>query len=222
MIGELTGKTPEPKRRGRRPAAPPSVGPPGERHPSKGTPDWRFHHLTLSGPSADAIDFAAAARGPGIVPWHLDLAGIEEDVFNLAVGSAITQRSLTVDGCRILARQFRQRVAARQQRAAALLGSSRACPLDFQTLLPVPEAVLQRGPTDPRALLWLSENWGMTDSPRHVRQCENPSIGRRLPAGHQTIGYSFFTRGETPHAAITHLAARWPSLAFRLQPQPLD
>jgi len=29
-------------------------------------------------------EFAAAARGAGVIPWRLDLARIEEDVFNLA------------------------------------------------------------------------------------------------------------------------------------------
>ena len=35
-------------------------------------------------------------------------------------------------------------------------------------------------------------------------------------------GYGFFTAGETPHAAIAALAARWPGLHFVLRPMPAD
>ncbi len=63
-----------------------------------------------------------------MIPWRLDTTAVEEDVFNLAVSQPLQRRSLSVGGCRILARQFRHRVEARQARAAALLGVSRACP----------------------------------------------------------------------------------------------
>ena len=36
------------------------------------------------------------------------------------------------------------------------------------------------------------------------------------------VGYGFFTAGETPHAAIAALAARWPGLHFVLRPMPAD
>jgi hypothetical protein len=36
------------------------------------------------------------------------------------------------------------------------------------------------------------------------------------------IGYGFFTDGETPHAAITHLTKHWPGLRFRLMPRLAD
>ena len=34
------------------------------------------------------------------------------------------------------------------------------------------------------------------------------------------IGYGFFTAGDTPHAAVSALAVRWPALRFALQPRP--
>ena len=55
-------------------------------------------------------------------------------------------RKLTVEGCRILARQFREKVEARQARAAALVGHSFACPFDLHALLPVPAADPAAGP----------------------------------------------------------------------------
>jgi hypothetical protein len=128
------------------------------------TADWWFYHLTISGPAATVDAFAAAARGSGITPWQLDYAAIEEDIFAHAVSQPASRRKkLTVEGCRILARQFREKVEMRQARAAALVGQSMACPFDLHALLPVPEAILLLGPTHPTALSWLAAQWGITD-----------------------------------------------------------
>jgi hypothetical protein len=205
-----------PKRRGRRPAAS------SHATPARDTPDWRFHHLTISGPAVPADAFAAAARGSGITPWQLDYTAIEEDIFVRAVSQPASRRTLTVEGCRILARQFREKVEARQVRAAALIGQSLACPFDLHTLLPVPPAVLALGPTHPTALSWLAAHWGVTDRLRQVSRRDKATTGRRLPAGHRVIGYSFFTHREIPQAAIAQLATHWPALRFVLQHRSLD
>ena len=205
------------KPRGRRPASARAMGPGPDVVPA-----WRYPHLTISGP-ADGVDrFAAAARGSGVIPWRLDGAAIEEDLFARAVSQPASRRSLNVAGCRILARQFRDRVEAHHARAVALVRHSMACPFDLQVLLPAPPAILQLGPTDPTALAWLRQHWGTTDRPRQVIRRPNPSIGRRLPAGHAVIGYGFFTAGDTPWAAIERIAADWPALRFRLTPRPAD
>jgi hypothetical protein len=205
-----------PRPRGRRPASL-TMG----RHPTT-DPDWRYHHLTISGPSEPVAAFAGAARGSGIIPWRLDSFRIEEDVFNLAVSQPASRRNLTVEGCRILARQFCERVEAHQARATALVGRSLACPFDLNVLLPVPAPVLQLGPTDPAALAWLTRHWGVTDRLRRVSEGPNLTVGRRLPSGHAVIGYGFFTAGSSPHAAIGQLATDWPALRFLLMPRPLD
>lgn len=204
---------PQPKPRGRRWASP-------EAGPAREPPAWLFHHLTITGPAGAVDAFAAAAQGSGVVPWRLDGAALEEDVFNLAAAQPPAQRRLGIEGCRILARQFRDRVEARQARAAALVGQSRACPFDLHALLPVPDAVLQLGPTHPQAAAWLQENWGTADTLRHVAGRPDARPGRRLPRGHAVLGYGFFTAGDTPHAAIAQLAVRWTVLRFVLQPQP--
>ncbi len=165
--------------------------------------------------------FAAAARGSGVIPWQLDFDRLEEDIFHLAATQPAGQRTLTIEGCHILAREFRARVEARQAKAAALIGRSLACPFDLQVLLPIPAAILQLGPTDPASRAWLSAHWGTTDGLRHVTERPKPSTGRRLPAGHAVIGYGFFTAGATPHAAMAALAARWPALRFVLRPRPV-
>ncbi len=204
---------PPPKRRGRRPAAQTSAA-------AAEPPVWRYHHLTVSGPAESVASFATAARGAGVIPWQLDTARIEEDVFNLAAAQPADRRNLTIAGCRILARQFRERVEIHHARAVAQVGQSRACPLDLHALLPVPPNVLALGPIDPTALAWLAAHWGTTDRLRQVT--ERPLARRPLPAGHSTIGYGFFTSGETPEAAIAAWALRWPSLTFALRPRPAD
>jgi len=215
----------DPKPRGRRPA-------PSGPAPAPARPAWLYHHLTVTGPAAVTGDFTAAARGPGVIPWRIDGATLEEDVFNLAVAQPLARRTLDVAGCRILARQFRDRVEARQARAAALVGpgrtgavceagaAARACPFDLHRLLPVPDAILRHGPTHPAALAWLAAHWGTGDGLRHVTERTHPRPGRRLPRDHAVIGYGFFTGGDTPDAAIAALAPRWPALRLALQPRP--
>lgn len=173
-----------PKKRGRRPAACPGNGsqvmPPREGR-------WLYHHLTISGSAARVALFAETARGSGVAPWGVDGARIEEDVFNLAASQPQAMRSLTIEGCRILARQFRERVEARAARAAALVGRSRACPFDLHKLLPVPAEILRHEPTHPEARAWLPANWGLCDMPRHVAERPRLGPGRRLPTGHAVI-----------------------------------
>ena len=206
----------QPKRRGRRPALA-TLGE-GQGAASSG---WLYHQLTIGGPRETVIAFAGAARGAGVIPWRLDGARIEEEVFALAVAQPPERRSLTVAGCRILAHQFRDRAEARHARAVARVGISRACPFDLHALLPVPDAILALGPGHPDALNWLMTNWGVGDGPRQVALIVQPGPGHRLPAGHDVIGYGFFTAApETPRTAIDTLAVAWPTLRLRLQPRP--
>ena len=213
---------PKPKPRGRPPAA-------SRQQLAMTHPAWLYHHLTITGPTGTVKAFAAAARGSGVVPWQLDGAALEEDVFNLAAAQPPAQRRLGIEGCRILARQVRDRAEARQARAAALVGRSlaetqgvcgRACLFDLHALLPVPDAVLQLGPNPPQASACLRENWGTADKLRQVAGRPDARPGRRLPWGHAVLGYGFFTAGDTPRAAVAQLTARWPALRFVLQPRP--
>jgi hypothetical protein len=113
---------------------------------------------------------------------------------------AIREKQLSVEGCRILARQFRERMELRQARAAAPVGQSLACPFDLHALLPVPASVLQLGPKHPEALAWLAAPRGIIDRLRQVAARPNATTGRRLRKTHAVIGCGFFTDGETPHA----------------------
>ena len=71
------------KPRGRRPAY---AGP----MPTKLA--WLYHQLTITGPAVAVQDFAAVARGSGVIPWQVDTAAVEEDVFNLAVSQPAARR----------------------------------------------------------------------------------------------------------------------------------
>lgn len=215
----------EPKPRGRRPWLDPGMASSSPAAAS-GTA-WLYHHLTITGPAEAVTAFAAAARGAGVTPWRLDFSMLEEDIFNMAASQPPAHRNLTIAGCRILARQFRERVERRQGRAANMVGQGQGCPFDLHAVLPVPDAILELGPTHPEALAWLAAHWGVTDRLRQVTLLKRPKPGRRLPKGHAVTGYGFFTgsndRGrETPAVAIATLGARWPSLRLRLQPRPLD
>ena len=204
----------KPTPRGRRPAV--------VTRTAAGTiPDWLYHHVTLSGPADTVAAFALAARGAGVIPWQLDFADVEETVFHLAISQPAVHRHLTIEGCRILARQFRDRVEMRQARAA-LDGRSVACPFDLHTLLPVPADILQLGPGHPDALAWLAAHWGTSDGLRQVVVRDKPTAGRRLPRNQTVIGYGFFTSGDTPRTAIDQIATRWPTLRFSLVPRPAD
>jgi hypothetical protein len=119
------------KRRGRRPRAGA-----GRARSTAATPEarWLYHHLTIAGPADAVAAFAAAACGAGVTPWRLDFAMLEEDLFNLAASQPAAGCNLTIAGCRILARQFRERVEQRQGRAIALVGHGRSCPFDLHAL----------------------------------------------------------------------------------------
>ena len=210
---------PLPKPRGRRPS-----GPPRSDAPQSATPTsiWLYHHLTIKGPSADLEAFAAAARGPGIIPWEINGAAIEEDIFIRAVSHAGGRRSLSVAGCRILARQFRERIEAREARARDRIGVRRACPFDLQVLVPIPLAILTLGHDHPTALAWLSRHWGISDLPRQVIVRPDAGPGRRQKVGHGVLSYGFFTAETSPRPALIAIAEAWPGLKFQLLPIATD
>jgi hypothetical protein len=208
------------KKRGRRPVA--RDGADTGTAAGLGQGGWLYHHLTTTGRAERVAAFAEVARGSGIVPWRVDGARIEEDIFNLAASQPKAARSLTIEGCRILARQFRERVEARAARAAGLVSVSRGCPFDLHSLLPVPAAILDNERTHPTAQAWLRQHWGLSDAPRQVVVRRQATAGKRLSAGHAVLGYGFFTDGATPHAAVAKIAAACPDLRFVLQPRPGD
>ena len=203
-------------------------GRPAPARSGTGAPPWPYHHLVVTGPAAAVQAFAAAACGPGIVPWAQDGRAVEDWVFDLAASQPPRLRSLDIEGCRVLARQFRDRFERHHSRAAtAAAGQARHCPLDLHALWPVPDRVLRLGPADPAALVWMAEHWGVVDGLRQVVERPDLGPGRRLPRGHAWVGYGFFTGEGTAVSAAamvarlgTRLGAGWPALRFVLRPGP--
>jgi hypothetical protein len=189
--------------------------------------DWLHHRLLVTGPAADLDGFRSAAAGAGTVPWQLDLDRMAEDFFHLLVappargGSLVPPpRSLSLAGARIVADQLCAAAARRQALAAAQVGHSRACTFDLQALVPVPDAVLRRGPDDPAALDWLWAHWGTTQTLRHVvaDEADAAILRTQAPAGAAVWVVSFWSADWTPWRALAQIAGRWPTLRFDTRP----
>ena len=177
--------------------------------------DWLAHTLTVSGPAAEVGGFRAAAEGAGAIPWHYDLDRMQEDWFHRMLAPGPAARAISLAGARILAETYRGLVGAHHEKVLANAGRSRACPLDLHALIPLPDAILRRGPDDPASLAWLWEYWGTTRPLRQVRVLA--AADRRLRRSARVV-YRFFSADWTPWQAIRALRARWPRLAFDIRP----
>ena len=193
-------------------------------------PDWLEHHLAVTGPVDELARFRAAAAGSGVIPWHMDLDGAEEDLLHLLVAPpAPHRRVLSAAGARIVAAEMRD--AMERQRALAvaeLARGGRACPFDLHALLPVPDHVLALGPDHPEALAWLWTQWGTTrglrrmeviPAPRSRKHLPSPEADAALGPGQEAaLHLGFWSADWTPWRALARLAELWPQLRFRVQP----
>ena len=192
------------------------------RYRSGANDEWLFHHLIVVGPAADIALFEEAARGPGIIPWRLDYDVIEEDIFNLTVSQPPAVRGVSVEYCRAQARQFVERVQAREARAAERAVAGRGCPFDLQVLLPIPSDILELGMRHPTAIAWLAKHWGTEDRLLQVATSVKARPGRRIARESRFLGYSFFTVDHAPKAAVAAIARSRPSLSFTLRSRPMS
>ncbi|UFN51614.1 hypothetical protein LPC08_25485 (plasmid) [Roseomonas sp. OT10] len=160
--------------------------------------------------------FAAAAAGPGVIPWVLDLDRMEEDWFLTLASPPEGERAISLAGARILARRLREAAAANHQRALARMVSDRRCPFDLQRLLPVPPAILRLGPEDPASRAWLWAQWGTTRALRHVRLLPTELDGRRKRMGELRV--EFWSADWSPWQALRRLRRGWPELTLALRP----
>lgn len=175
--------------------------------------DWLRHELEVSGRPAEVAAFRRAAAGANIIPWELDLPAAEEGWFLLLMRAA--PPGLSAGGARAFAAQLRAAVDTRHGALCAWVGRNRACPLDLHALVPVPRAILNRGPDDPVSRDWLWEHWGTLEPLRHVREIR-ARPGRRR--GLARFRAEFFAADWTPWRALLAMRARWPSLRFAVWP----
>ena len=180
------------------------------------TPDWLHHTLTISGRPTDLGRFRRAAAGAGVIPWTLNLDRMEEDYFHLLV--AAEQRSLSIVGARIFARELREAVASRHDLAVSRVGQSRACPFDLHALIAIPPEILALGPDEPQSRAWLWEHWGTTEALRHVVHDASPSADAKRDEAEATFHLSFWSVDWTPWRALKGLALRWPALRLDIRP----
>ena len=182
-------------------------------------PDWLYHHLRVSGDPAEVAAFRAAAAGPGVIPWADRLGSAAEDWFHLlAAPPAPQRRSLSLEGCRILAGQLRDVAEARQHRIAERAAASRACALCRHRLLPVPARLLRLGPEAPDCRAWLWAHWGTTAALRGVVELPVPGRGRPRQPDPGLFWAGFWSADWTPWPAILALRDRWPGLSILVRP----
>ena len=142
---------------------------------------------------------------------------MEEDYFHLLV--APEQRSLSIADARIFARQLRDAVQRRHDLAVTRVVRSQAQPFDLHALVPVPGDILALGPDEPKALAWLWENWGTTQSLRHVAgEAVRPADGEITGEAETAFRLSFWSADWTPWRALKILEVGWPRLRFDVRP----
>jgi hypothetical protein len=173
------------------------------------TTDWLRSSLTVSGPAAAVARFREAARGTGAIPWHLDLDHEEARLLAPMAAAGIEAR--------LLAQELREVIAARHARVLSHWSRPGRCPLDLHRLIPVPDAILQRGEDSSVAQAWLWQHWGTTQPLQQVRVIEKDT-DRRLRRSARTT-FEFRSAEWTPWQAIVQLRLDWPKLAFVAQPQ---
>ena len=178
------------------------------------SPDWLKHRLTVTGPTAELAAFQDAAAGPGVIPWCQSVADLAEGWFNFLVTGPVHERTISVAGAHRLAGRLRDAVEAKWA-ATFDEGRARISPLDLHALVPVPLAVLERGPHDPASLAWLWENWGTTWPLRHVTARGGPEAGR---GGCGRLEFRFHAADWSPWMALRTIRVSWPALRFKLQP----
>jgi hypothetical protein len=179
--------------------------------------DWLRHELVITGAPSELAAFEVAAAGAGAIPWEYpDLDLEEEDRVQALVQPSDGSRGLDIDSARVLARELREGIFGHQLKIVAAAAQSRACRLDLQKLLPVPDEILQLGPDHSASLAWLQTHWGTTRPLRHVQRLpEKPVTGKRKTA---RLRLEFWSADWTPWAAIAAIRKAWPALGFDVRP----
>ena len=172
-------------------------------------PDWLRTSLTVSGPAAEVARFRDAARGTGVVPWHLDLDHEEARLLAPMAAAGLEAR--------LLARELRAVIAARHEWILTHWSQPGRCPLDLHRLIPIPDGILALGADAPAARHWLWTHWGTSLPLRQVRVLAD-NTDRRLRRSARVV-HEFLSADWTPWQAILRLRRDWPTLVFAADPR---
>lgn len=181
------------------------------------SPDWLYHHLTVTGPAEDIARFRKAAIGPGIIPWRRDYDALVEQLVMLMIRPRpFGCTGITLSEARRLAGKLRDLYWQDDQMAFEhWYRQTPRCPFDLHRLLPVPDKILERGIDAPSSIRWLWEHWGVTQP---LRRVHDRTAGFRTDPATTAI-FEFWSADWSPWRAMLALADDWPTLQLRLSPQ---
>lgn len=92
-------------------------------------PECLPHEPTVRGPADAVEDFRRAAAGPETIPWTTDHGRLEEDWVHELLAPPPAERSISIEGARVLARRLRELVEALEAEAGTWGGAEARCPL---------------------------------------------------------------------------------------------
>jgi hypothetical protein len=183
--------------------------------------DWLRHELLVVGPAIEVAEFAAAAAGPGGIPWaYPDLDYAEDDRFLALVNPPDGSQGLRPAAARALARELREAEFQHQSKVRVRAGTSQICPFDLQALVPIPAEILDLGPDDKNVRAWLRAHWGVLRALRNVRLV--PSGCGKMRGKRARMTVEFWSADWTPWPAIAAIRGRFPGLSFSVTPDYED
>lgn len=94
--------------------------------------------------------------------------------------------------------------------------TDRSCPFDLQRLLPIPGGILQLGPDDPKAQIWLWVHWVTARALRHMR--ELPVKRDRCHRKMNQMEMEFWSADWPPRQPLRRLLRAWPGRTPELRP----
>ena len=180
------------------------------------SPEWLPHRLTVIGPADDLAEFRAAARGPGRIAWTGDYEAAREDWTARLLAHCGARWDFPAESARGLARAMRELIETLDVQAADS-GAEQGCPFDLNALVPMPAALLRRGPEDRDVLAWRWTHWGTTWLLRGVEELPAGRVGLLVPEGQEAMSLRFWSADWTPWRALAAVRARWPALALHVR-----
>lgn len=173
-------------------------------------PEYIWNRLEVSGPRERLYDFIGTASGPGFVDWRPEWHSVYEQIYFEAVrGGAPTH-----EAAEQLARKLRDILWRRheEERVRAELDSHRV-PLDLNSLIPIPRAVLRKGFVE-AGQDWMWAHWGVRWPLRRVTF----AIERRAEGGVRPVAvFRFLSEDWSPWIALLRMRERWPGLRFDMR-----